>query len=557
LKNYLSEAYDFDLDKKPDKPLKGICVYVGQGKDNITMTSGDLEIEADVIVYGGDGDDVINASGLKLAEGFNAMLVGGIGIDRITGAVGNGNNFIFGETGRYVMDKNKKNVLLAETLPADGVVSGNVLTGGAGKNFIFGGEGADIIYAGIETNYLFGDRGRIEISAADLPEASRYDLFDEGEDDLIYGSDGDDHIYGGAGNDWIEGFAGNDEIIAGQGNDIVFGGNGIDTIHGGDGDDLIFGDTPYNSNMVIATDEGGILPYVYVSKEFKKGSHPLFDPNNEIALRTPEEHYISTLSQYGATLKSSSGMLSNSTDFIYGENGSDVIFGDDGKNNVDLLENEVLSGGNDVIDGGADNDFIDGDTGDDRIMGGSGEDILYGGQGNDTLEGGAGNDIVFGDDGWAGYNAGALSASANWFGTEGQNNKLVFGETVKSFQDNFKIDFNALAETVGGNDSIIAGNGSDIVDGQSGDDLYEINFMGSYNRAYTNIIESGVDINDILTVNGTLEADDVLVRRSEPNEINASTNAKLGFVALFYLQKEIAVAILDLSQNYHLNKDRL
>jgi Ca2+-binding RTX toxin-like protein len=537
-----SEAYDFDLDKEPDKPLKGICVYAGQGKDNITITSGVLEIEADVIVYGGDGDDVINASSLKLAEGFNAMLVGGIGIDRITGAVGSGNNFIFGETGRYVMDKNKKNVLLAETLPADGDVSGNVLTGGSGKNFVFGGEGADIIYAGTGLNYLFGDRGRIEISAADLPVASRYDLFDEGEDDLIYGSDGDDHIYGGAGNDWIEGFAGNDEIFAGQGNDIVFGGNGIDTIHGGDGDDLIFGDTPFKSNMVIASENNseGILPYVYVSKEFKKVSHPLFDSNGEIALRTPEEHYISTLSQYGATLKSSSGMLSNSTDFIYGENGSDVIFGDDGKNNVDLLENEVLSGGNDVIDGGADNDFIDGDAGDDRIMGGSGEDILYGGQGNDTLEGGAGNDIVFGDDGWAGYNAGALSASANWFGTEGLNNKLVFGETVKSFLDNFKIDFNALAETVGGNDSIIAGNGSDIVDGQSGDDLYEINFMGSYNRAYTNIIESGVDINDVLTVNGTLEADDVLVRRSEPNEINASTNAKLGFVALLPDEEELS-----------------
>ena len=193
-----------------------------------------------------------------------------------------------------------------------------------------------------------------------------------------------------------------------------------------------------------------------------------------------------------------------------------------------------------MIDGGADNDFIDGDAGDDRIMGGSGEDILYGGQGNDTLEGGAGNDIVFGDDGWAGYNAGALSASANWFGTEGLNNKLVFGETVKSFLDNFKIDFNALAETVGGNDSIIAGNGSDIVDGQSGDDLYEINFMGSYNRAYTNIIESGVDINDVLTVNGTLEADDVLVRRSEPNEINASTNVKLGFVALLPDEEELS-----------------
>ncbi|MDD5942645.1 calcium-binding protein [Fibrobacter sp.] len=516
--NGTEKCCDFDVGEK-----KGICISTGLRNDVVTIRSNDnVNVAADIIVYGGDDNDVINASELSLAGGYNVILMGDLGIDKIIGAGGSGNNFIFGETGRYVMDKNKKNVLLAETLPADGDVSGNVLTGGSGSNFIFGGEGGDVVYAGTGLNYLFGDRGRIEISAADLPVASRYDLFDEGEDDLIYGSDGDDHIYGGAGNDWIEGFAGNDEIIAGQGNDIVFGGNGIDTIHGGDGDDLIFGDTPFKSNMVIASKNNseGVLPYVYVSKEYKKDTHPLFNSNNrEIALKTPEEHYISTLSQYGATLKSSSGMLSNSTDYIYGGNGSDIIFGDDGKDETDLLENEILVGGNDVIESGADNDFIDGDAGDDRITGGSGEDIIYGGQGNDILDGGAGNDIVFGDDGINGFatdQKGTSGLFANQEDSEARKNQgLVFGDSINSFVNNFGIKADAKSNTSGGADMITAGNGSDIVDGQSGDDSYIVNMMGGGNRAYTNVMDSGKnDASDSLTINGTVNADEFLIRAS-------------------------------------------
>ena len=516
--NGTEKCCDFDIGEK-----KGICISTGLRNDVVTIRSNDnVNVAADIIVYGGDDNDVINASELSLAGGYNVILMGDLGIDKIIGAGGSGNNFIFGETGRYVMDKNKKNVLLAETLPADGDVSGNVLTGGSGSNFIFGGEGGDVVYAGTGLNYLFGDRGRIEISAADLPVASRYDLFDEGEDDLIYGSDGDDHIYGGSGNDWIEGFAGNDEIIAGQGNDIVFGGNGIDTIHGGDGDDLIFGDTPFKSNMVIASKNNseGVLPYVYVSKEYKKDTHPLFNSNNrEIALKTPEEHYISTLSQYGATLKSSSGMLSNSTDYIYGGNGSDIIFGDDGKDETDLLENEILVGGNDVIESGADNDFIDGDAGDDRITGGSGEDIIYGGQGNDILDGGAGNDIVFGDDGINGFatdQKGTSGLFANQEDSEARKNQgLVFGDSINSFVNNFGIKADAKSNTSGGADTITAGNGSDIVDGQSGDDSYIVNMMGGGNRAYTNVMDSGKnDASDSLTINGTVNADEFLIRAS-------------------------------------------
>jgi len=563
--NYSSE--EISLDKDPSNPKKGICVYAGKGNDAITIKSAEgVSVSADVIVYGGDGDDLIDATGLTLAANGNAILIGNNGVDVIKGAAGTGNNFIFGETARFVRDDDK--VKLAEAYPDVASAETNVLFGGAGKNFIFGGAGSDILYAGDfaeTTNYLFGDGGRIEYHEDNLLEVSRYDLFDEGGDDLIYGSVNDDKLYGGAGTDWIEGLEGDDEIYGGQGNDILIGGNGTDKIYGYDGADVIFGDTPVNPNMVIADtgDTVGILPYDYLSSDYydSKSSHPLFSSAG-LVLTTPQQHFVNlpfekiksivysgeqinvnkltvlskilglnedelkTNDSYDRTKIDAAilsklskiqddGGSSNSTDYIYGGNGSDIIFGDDG------ADGASASGGNDVIEGGADNDFVDGDAGDDRITGGSGEDIIYGGQGNDTLDGGAGNDIVFGDDGWADINGSNESASS-LFGVNNVDN-LVFGYTLAGFVDNFGILPDATSISSGGKDFIYAGNGSDVVDGQGSDDVVLVNFMGEFYQAYTNVFDSGSTFGDELAIEGTIANDDVLIRASD---------AGLGLVAL-------------------------
>ena len=562
--NYSSE--EISLDKDPNNPKKGICVYAGKGRDAITIKSAEgVSVSADVIVYGGDGDDLIDATGLTLAANGNAILIGNNGVDVIKGAAGTGNNFIFGETARFVRDDDK--VKLAEAYPDVASAETNVLFGGAGKNFIFGGAGSDILYAGDfaeTTNYLFGDGGRIEYNEDNLLEVSRYDLFDEGGDDLIYGSEYSDCLYGGAGTDWIEGLGGDDEIYGGQGNDILIGGNGTDTIYGYDGADVIFGDTPVEPNMVIAGagNTVGALPYAYLSSDYydSKSSHPLFSSAG-LVLTTPQQHFVNlpfekiksivysgeqinvnkltvlskilglnedelkTNDSYDTTKIESAILsklskvqdnegLSNSTDYIYGGNGSDIIFGDDG------ADGASTSGGSDVIEGGADNDFIDGDAGDDRITGGSGEDVIYGGQGNDILDGGAGNDIVFGDDGINGFatdQKGTSDLFAYQEDSEARKNQgLVFGDSINSFVNNFGIKADAKSNTSGGADTIIAGNGSDIVDGQSGDDSYIVNMMGGGNRAYTNVMDSGKnDASDSLTINGTVNADEFLIRASD------------------------------------------
>ena len=554
--NYSSE--EINLDKDPNNPKKGICVYAGKGNDAITIKSAEgVSVSADVIVYGGDGDDLIDATGLTLAANGNAILIGNNGVDVIKGAAGTGNNFIFGETARFVRDDDK--VKLAEAYPDVASAETNVLFGGAGKNFIFGGAGSDILYAGDfaeTTNYLFGDGGRIEYNEDNLLEVSRYDLFDEGGDDLIYGSEYSDCLYGGAGTDWIEGLGGDDEIYGGQGNDILIGGNGTDTIYGYDGADVIFGDTPAEPNMVIAGagNTVGALPYAYLSSDYydTKSSHPLFS-SEVLMLTTPQAYYKERIFDYiktgddvdpaklavisrlfglvddelktegvydsakieSAILSKLSKVqdnegLSNSTDYIYGGNGSDIIFGDDG------ADGASASGGNDIIEGGADNDFIDGDAGDDRITGGSGEDVIYGGQGNDTLDGGAGNDIVFGDDGWTGYASKNPLGNGLLVNNGGESQTLTFGNTINAFIGNFEIYAEALSNGGGGADTIIAGNGSDIVDGQSGDDSYIVNMMGGGNRAHTNVMDSGKnDASDSLTINGTVNADEFLIRASD------------------------------------------
>ena len=126
------------------------------------------------------------------------------------------------------------------------------------------------------------------------------------------------------------------------------------------------------------------------------------------------------------------------------------------------------------------------------------------------------NDIVFGDDGWTGYASKNPLGNGLLVDNGGESQTLTFGNTINAFIGNFGIYAEALSNGGGGADTIIAGNGSDIVDGQSGDDSYIVNMMGGGNRAYTNVMDSGEnDASDSLTINGTVNADEFLIRASD------------------------------------------
>ena len=589
--------------------------------DHITITGNS---SLNFVIEGGNGDDEIDLSGLKLEKGCYALVMGGLGCDFIHGA-DVGVNILLGETAdvlyktREVDDDKFEYVALVNAYPNSSNPGKNVIVGGSGRNYIVGGGGSDLIVGGVDAtidvkapdetvigkenvteNHLYGDFAYFEFDEShSLINPKNEDLYDEGGNDVILGSSKTDFIFGGAGSDRIKGGDGDDEIHGGKGNDIIYGGAGNDKIFGEDGVDVIFGDTPANDAMVIAREDDAVgeLPYVYIAEEIKKDTSDLFgsdtvtttdaDGNvssksvNRIALFNLENSFktdvdslnaraqeavklfdapqidldaTQTAATTGATAtgttaateaedtepqaEEASTQVTNGSDVIEGGNGSDIIFGDDGLNTSD--------GGSDKIAGGAGNDFIDGDGGNDTINGDYGEDIIYGGAGNDTLDGGAGNDFVFGDNGLAGYvkdNNGAIVGSSELFknsfdGSDDDkiakaNQDLMFGYGMTAFAKNFGITADAKSNNIVGNDMILAGNGSDFVDGQGGDDTYKIQIMGGSNHAITNVMDSGTaDKGDSMTIDGTVEADDMLVRAS---------TAGLGFVAKLPSKKDAQI----------------
>lgn len=557
-KSRLATTGEVDAIATETRKVKGtLYIYAENGKDDIKITS-EEEINYNIVIYGGAENDHIDLSGLKFADGYYAIIEGGAGDDYIMGAL-KGTNVIFGENGRYKesVASNKKKLDMVEAYP-DVSRGSNVIIGGKdAKNYIFGGGGNDHIIGGDTVtgteNYLFGDGGRIVFDGSKINPV-RYDLFDEGGEDVIYGGMGIDFIYGGAGKDHIDGGAGADEIHAGKGNDVVYGGSGNDKIYGDDGVDIIFGDRPADSNMKIAAEDNKstVFPYFYVSEELKGDGHAdvvlnafplptnpkyaaelkdLIDNRKVIAPAETLEDGTTVPAEtksYFNDLKDSQ----NGEDTIHGGFGSDIIFGDDGVNGT------ASTGKTDYLYGDADNDFIDGDGGNDEIYGDSGADVIYGGQGDDTIDGGADNDIIFGDDGLQDFADSEKGTSTNsLYKTSAdlkdeamsQEQENVFGYGISSFAQQFGIFSNAKSNAQGGNDTIIAGNGSDIVDGQSGDDSYIVNMKGEANLGYTTVLETGSDASDVLTVNGTSGNDDLLVRAS---------NKGLGSVSLVPKQKD-------------------
>ena len=556
----------------------------GDGNDEINMSGLNLAPTCYALVMGGLGDDYIHGADF----GVNILLGETADILYKTRKVGTEDREYVALVNAYPNSSAPGNNVIV------GGKGKNYIVGGGGSDLIAGGvdtkldnkaaDGSVLSTTYFTENHLYGDFAYFEFNdSLNLTNAKNEDLYDEGGNDVILGSSGTDFIFGGAGSDRIKGGDGDDVIHGGKGNDVIYGGNGNDRIYGEDGVDVIFGDSPDNDSMVIAQSNGaaGEVPYVYLSEEIKKSESPLYTKVSDvekIALfdfingNGQDTKYTSgvdasyqnlaigqfnaaqedltpppqttTTTTTGTTAEAATGteetespatetqpvvQAVNGSDEIYGGNDSDIIFGDDGKNNT--------VGGSDKIAGGAGNDFIDGDGGDDTINGDYGEDIIYGGRGNDTLDGGAGNDFVFGDNGLADYKkntAGKIEGSANLYSSANNPNQdPLFGYGIAAFKKNFEIPADAKSSNTVGNDTILAGNGSDFVDGQGGDDTYKIQIMGGSNHAITNVMDSGTtDKGDSMTVNGTIVADDMLVRAS---------TAGLGFVAKLPSQEDAQI----------------
>jgi Ca2+-binding RTX toxin-like protein len=218
-----------------------------------------------------------------------------------------------------------------------------------------------------------------------------------GNDEILGGHEGD-ILRGGAGGDIINGYSGNDRIygmseypeILDTPNsvNILNGGSGGDTIIGGSSRDIIFGD----NEIERAEDYGKNDP-----------SHSYY-----VADRYDSAQY----KELNAKTFNNGGLAVNTDDHLYGGKGTNIIFGNEGNDEIfagnDDAGSYVYGGsgedeikgsiGDDKIYGGEDKDTIDGNYGDDYIFGERGNDELHGGDGADTIVGGAGTDEIYGDD---------------------------------------------------------------------------------------------------------------------------------------------------------------
>ena len=95
---------------------------------------------------------------------------------------------------------------------------GDIMTGFAGADAMYGLAGADVMDGGDGADFIFGDRG-------------------------------DDTLYGGAGSDYLYGGLGDDEVYGGADGDVLYSSAGTDLFDGGTGNDIIY----YSAESVGAT----------------------------------------------------------------------------------------------------------------------------------------------------------------------------------------------------------------------------------------------------------------------------------------------------------------
>ena len=373
----------------------------GDGRDTIYGDSGRDEVD------GGQGDDEIFGLGgddtLAGGDG-NDVIFGGDGGDKITG--GWGADTIY--AGTDATDDGHVNEIhtihgdvedLTTTVPLGnhddfirGAIGQDIITGFAGSDRIFAGEGGtaaaeQYIDAGEGNNQVSSGSGVDRILAGfgnDIVNAgggaNRIEI--AGGNNVIDAGDGIDIVRTGLGNDLIKvqngdndirTTGGNNIVITGNGSDIIRTADGVDRVESGAGDDDIDvggGDDTVYSGIGSDRIVGGWGADLIVSGYSQAGGGPTTDTNTIFgdAESTTDLPPLSRQEDHA--------------DQIYGDEGIDRVFAGFGSDRIETFAgHDIVSAGNgnDHLIGGDGNDLLIGGNGDDRLFGDSGADILWGG----------------------------------------------------------------------------------------------------------------------------------------------------------------------------------
>ena len=442
------------------------------------------------------GDDSIS-----VGNGDNIIL-GGEGRDTITG--GADRDVILGDNGNATFSNSG---ILLDIISTDTSIGGNdIITAGSGLNIILGGFGADDMTGGSDRDVVLGDNGHaIFNTAGDLTFITTISP-EIGGDDLITVGNGNNFVFGGVGKDTITGgddrdvilgdngnatfdetgiltfittsepaIGGDDIIDAGDGLNIIIGGIGSDQITGGTGRDIVVGD---NGNATF--DDTGVL----------------------ILIKTTDAKVVGNYNDFITLGRGNNLVLAgNGDDIVVATSGHDVIVGDNGRaifDNLageshvsDVISTDTAIGGHDILDAGTGNNVIIGGFGNDYIFADSGSDFATGDSGhvifnpaglisfietispalgdNDLIYLGAGNNVSFG-----GFGSDEIISLGGDDLIFGDNGNAAFSET------GILIYLTTSQPNIGGNDTIDAGNGTNIILGGFGADLIN----GGYHRDF-------------------------------------------------------------------------
>lgn len=211
-------------------------------------------------------------------------------------------------------------------------------------------------------------------------------IFGQGGNDRLQGRDGNDLIIGGTGRDYLSGDAGDDTLSGGDNHGFE-----RDTVYGGSGDDLIWG----NGDYINGGDDNDTIRLTTGGNSARGG-----DGNDAL---------------YGVDLEDLSENDNSALNYLYGNEGVDIIFGGTAREYIHGGDgNDFLFGGgngnpygdSDTLRGGDGNDYIEmggiGPYG--GLVGGTRDECAYGDDGNDTIiaisssysgaYGGAGHDNI-------------------------------------------------------------------------------------------------------------------------------------------------------------------
>ncbi|MEP3889643.1 MAG: calcium-binding protein [Hellea sp.] len=311
-------------------------LYGGDGNDTLTGGPGNLAVDLPDYLFGEAGNDTLNSGGNGTVG--DVLLVGGEGDDIINGT---------GDMNEYAVfsSANTADYEFVELAPNQFRVT--ALNGNM--------DGIDIL-TDISFVRLGGVNGTDYDITTLLAPAGPIDLTN-GDDDYT-GTAGDDIVNGLDGNDIINGADGNDTLNGDAGNDTLNGGLGNDTLNGGDGDDILSGGKGAN-----AFDGGAGMDTV--SYETELGEVTIDMLTGETSEAANGDSFVSieniTGSIFRNILRGDSadnvfigGALN---DILQGRNGNDTLIGGAGNDNINGGRGE------DVLFGGEGNDGLNGRQG--------------------------------------------------------------------------------------------------------------------------------------------------------------------------------------------------